>query len=842
MALLVSLYVVACGEDDREPLEQSDSAVSAAPDGGTGSDAARADTGVPIEDARAPDVAIDANVPLDAGPDASACAGDACVSDAEVSHPLAGRYAVRTVSYTRQQALAAGIELDFVAKGVLLSVADVSASGQVKEQLCFVELVTAEGPFSWIPPASAQRIAGSTVTLARDGATYVRAGAQDRTLVSWSADKQPADCVPGTTHASGCACYAADTLPSAPDDCRVNDLDEDGKPGLKLAVAFERPVDLASAQEAVSVQIAGIKTVEWRLPTQPADKLVGSVVGSVEQNQLSVDGELASQLGKVKSTTCPSELGHVELVRGELDCAGLLAGRATNVDSYGLFDVNLDKERPLPEACPEPGCEADSDGDKVPDCRDGCPADALKSAPGACGCGMPDTNSDGDAAPDCLDTCASDPLKTAPGACGCGVPDTNTDGDAAPDCSDGCAVDPLKTAPGACGCGAPDTNSDGDAQLDCNETCDSDPLKLAPGMCGCGVADADLNGDGSIDCSDLCPSDPAKVAPGACGCDIADVDSDGDGALDCVDECDADPAKTVAGTCGCGVAESVCNNPLFGTYALRAVVHVRQRIGSGAPTTSRAISYGLVTITDAGGGAVSVSEQSCWAQTIPSPDETGGTIVYSWSKPAWVQATGAAQRSATANGDGTWTALATASNVGWNPATTCTSSTPPSGWPASWGATCTCNTTAQPPYDRDDAPYDCRLTDDDADGQPGISAYVSTSAPSAPDQDATGLSARAFAASRSLSHWTLTPQPNRRHTGTIRDLSQSNLVGCTGLACLGLSATSPATAPCPEALNPLQLVPVTTTSDTCAEIIAQRDTLFTATDPTWAQVAACPNP
>lgn len=33
---------------------------------------------------------------------------------------------------------------------------------------------------------------------------------------------------------------------------------------------------------------------------------------------------------------------------------------------------------------------ADSDGDGVNDCEDGCPADAGKTEPGRCGCGVPE--------------------------------------------------------------------------------------------------------------------------------------------------------------------------------------------------------------------------------------------------------------------------------------------------------------------------------------------------------------------------------------------------------------------------------------------------------------------
>ncbi len=80
----------------------------------------------------------------------------------------------------------------------------------------------------------------------------------------------------------------------------------------------------------------------------------------------------------------------------------------------------------------------DTDGDGTPDCNDGCPMDADKTAAGICGCGVSDTDSDGDGTPDCDDGCPGDPDKTDAGICGCGVPDTDTDGDGVPDCIDAC--------------------------------------------------------------------------------------------------------------------------------------------------------------------------------------------------------------------------------------------------------------------------------------------------------------------------------------------------------------------------------------------------------------------
>jgi uncharacterized membrane protein YgcG len=52
-----------------------------------------------------------------------------------------------------------------------------------------------------------------------------------------------------------------------------------------------------------------------------------------------------------------------------------------------------------------PEDEGDADGDGHGDCVDGCPNDALKNTPGACGCGAPDDDSDSDLFPDCEDWC-----------------------------------------------------------------------------------------------------------------------------------------------------------------------------------------------------------------------------------------------------------------------------------------------------------------------------------------------------------------------------------------------------------------------------------------------------
>jgi hypothetical protein len=170
----------------------------------------------------------------------------------------------------------------------------------------------------------------------------------------------------------------------------------------------------------------------------------------------------------------------------------------------------------------------DADADGTIDCLDGCPADPLKLAPGACGCGVADSDSDGDGTPDCNDGCPSDPAKTAPGFCGCGVPEADTDLDGTSDCADACPNDPLKVAPGACGCGASDVDADADGTADCNDQC--------PGSALDAPVEADLDGDGVAGCNDACPNDPLKLSPGACGCGVMDSgDSNGNGTLDCAE-------------------------------------------------------------------------------------------------------------------------------------------------------------------------------------------------------------------------------------------------------------------------------------------------------------------
>jgi len=219
---------------------------------------------------------------------------------------------------------------------------------------------------------------------------------------------------------------------------------------------------------------------------------------------------------------------------------------------FDLEDYDLDRVQNGNDNCPlVPNIEQTNlDGDTTGDVCDDCPEDALKSSPGACGCGVPDTDANGNGIIDCEEPCPdiSD--------CDCGVVELDTDDDGISDCADGCPMDPGKSEPGVCGCGVIDEDTDADGSADCVDECPEDRAKIQPLQCGCGVSEEDIDRDGIANCNDLCPLDPQKSVPGTCGCGVVDLDTDMDGVFDCDDRCPEDPEKVVLGLCGCGIPDT----------------------------------------------------------------------------------------------------------------------------------------------------------------------------------------------------------------------------------------------------------------------------------------------
>ena len=136
-------------------------------------------------------------------------------------------------------------------------------------------------------------------------------------------------------------------------------------------------------------------------------------------------------------------------------------------------------------------CQSDTDTDGLIDECDGCPYDVNKTAPGACGCGVPDDDTDGDTVPDCLDICAgfddlidSDSDGTPDGCDRCpGFDDLEDgDGDEVPDGCDDCPYEPALAEP-----------SEPGYEITCDDAIDNDCDTLTDEFdsdCLCQPADA----------------------------------------------------------------------------------------------------------------------------------------------------------------------------------------------------------------------------------------------------------------------------------------------------------------------------------------------------------------
>ena len=140
---------------------------------------------------------------------------------------------------------------------------------------------------------------------------------------------------------------------------------------------------------------------------------------------------------------------------------------------FGGSDAGNGGQPLLEDAWDLPNPSADSDGDGVLDCVDGCPDDPNKSEPGSCGCGTVDdpTDSDGDAIPDCVDNCPTIPNPDQRDFDQDGFGDTcdpDKDGDGIPNELDVCEWTNLGLS----------VDCEGRPRLDLNADCDVDGLDL----------------------------------------------------------------------------------------------------------------------------------------------------------------------------------------------------------------------------------------------------------------------------------------------------------------------------------------------------------------------------
>ena len=226
-------------------------------------------------------------------------------------------------------------------------------------------------------------------------------------------------------------------------------------------------------------------------------------------------------------------------------------------DPHACRDADGDTCDDCTSGTDDPGSDGtDSDLDGSCDAGDGCPSDAGKVEPGACGCGVPDTDTDGDTLADCLDpdddgdgvVDAEDGAPLDPHVC------RDADGDGCDDCTSGTDAPQDDGADfdgdGACDLGDADDDNDGvadgedaaphdptvcrDADTDTCDDCTSGtdaPLSDGPDFDGdgaCDAGDSDDDNDGVADAEDLAPFDPTVCR-----------DADGDGCDDCTSGTDA---------------------------------------------------------------------------------------------------------------------------------------------------------------------------------------------------------------------------------------------------------------------------------------------------------------
>lgn len=197
-----------------------------------------------------------------------------------------------------------------------------------------------------------------------------------------------------------------------------------------------------NANLAISaIQFAGANAAEFSAALQNANVQPGALVTSTVRSTPSAAGLRVADLRILSNAQPNSFVVHLRAngVVPIVDCNGnqvddaddIAAGTSIDCDDNGTPDecqADSDQDGVIDPCDVFPGQDdrLDTDGDGTVDAADGCPNDAGKTSPGACGCGQPDTDADADGVADCNDAFPNDPSN---GANGNGNGNGNADND-----------------------------------------------------------------------------------------------------------------------------------------------------------------------------------------------------------------------------------------------------------------------------------------------------------------------------------------------------------------------------------------------------------------------------
>lgn len=216
---------------------------------------------------------------------------------------------------------------------------------------------------------------------------------------------------------------------------------------------------------------------------------------------------------------------------------GLVPGNDSGPGDGGIVDAvvsdapsaDVQVDAPFDASDRDAGpCTIDSDEDGTPDCEDACREDPAKTAPGACGCGIPDVDADGDGFFGCagmLRDCDDDDGDVFPGATEvCGATDDDCDervdegipGACRSGCSDGTreALTDLTLYPTVAACGGGWSIRGLSSPIRCDRAAGNDSTNPRGSTC----AAADLCEAGWVPC-ELADLDGATIRASDCTSD-----------------------------------------------------------------------------------------------------------------------------------------------------------------------------------------------------------------------------------------------------------------------------------------------------------------------------------